>query len=113
MICAIRRDLTALELTLANTKPKAKPPERCTTGAKRNEDNTLFYPQCICILLRRTIHCMVGYAMKNKPINYALMVTEVKGKHHGTLVYKGREYNIKEREHYRVIPGLHKMAGIK
>jgi len=56
---------------------------------------------------------MVGYAMKNKPINYALMVTEVKGKHHGTLVYKGREYNIKEREHYRVIPGLHKMAGIK
>lgn len=50
--------------------------------------------------------------MKSK-INYALIVTKVKGKHHGTLVYKGKEYQIKERDSFRVIPGLHKLAGIK
>lgn len=42
----------------------------------------------------------------------ALIITKVKNTYHGTLVYKGKTYEIRAREHFRVIPGLHKQAGL-
>jgi len=42
-----------------------------------------------------------------------LIITKVKSTYHGTLVYKGKTYDYRARDHFRIIPGLHKMAGIK
>lgn len=50
--------------------------------------------------------------MKQQPQQLNYMVTKVNGRHHGTMVYKGKKYEIKERDVFRVIPGLYKLAGI-
>lgn len=60
----------------------------------------------------RPFYLMVGYAMSKAQTQQDLIITQVNGKHLGTLVYKGKKYEIKERDVFRVIPGLYKKAGL-
>lgn len=50
--------------------------------------------------------------MKQQPQQLNFMMTKVNGRHVGTMIYKGKEFKVKERDVFRVIPGLYKLAGI-